>query len=163
MRYEDRISPEPNTGCWLWTGAVASHGYGCVNSKPHGTSLAHRAVYQEHNSVRLSSSDLLLHSCDNSMCVNPSHLRVGTHSDNSKDRERRRRGHHTTKPNAQVRGARHGRRKLGIYEVMLARSMWACREFSQRQIAKEVGVSQTAVSDIVNFRTWSDIGGERRE
>jgi len=25
---EDRLAPDPNSGCFLWTGSVGSHGYG---------------------------------------------------------------------------------------------------------------------------------------
>lgn len=39
-----RASPEPNTGCWLWTGPLRGKGYGHVrlNGKPLG---AHRAAW----------------------------------------------------------------------------------------------------------------------
>ena len=37
----DRISPEPNSGCWLWMGAVNKRDYGSVG----GHSSAHRVMY----------------------------------------------------------------------------------------------------------------------
>jgi hypothetical protein len=40
---QDKISPEPNSGCWLWTAAVDGSGYG-VTSEHGKTALAHRVV-----------------------------------------------------------------------------------------------------------------------
>lgn len=75
--------PEPNSGCWLWTGNVNGWGYG---------RLGHQRV--ERQAHRLSfltfkgdiPDDLIvLHSCDVPCCVNPDHLRLGTHGDNVQD------------------------------------------------------------------------------
>jgi hypothetical protein len=31
-----KISPEPNTGCWIWTGAISDTGYGNVSVVTNG-------------------------------------------------------------------------------------------------------------------------------
>lgn len=53
----------------------------------------HRLVYCEHNAVSLASiaGQMVLHSCDNPRCINPAHLRLGTHMDNMADMASRRR------------------------------------------------------------------------
>lgn len=44
-RVLSKYTPEPNTGCWLWTGGLNSKGYGqvWVNGR---TRPAHRVIYQ---------------------------------------------------------------------------------------------------------------------
>lgn len=55
--------------CWEWTGVVDAYGYG-----RSGGLLAHRYVYRLLTGVDLSGLELH-HMCENSVCVNPDHLR----------------------------------------------------------------------------------------
>ena len=67
-----RVSPEPNSGCWLWLGSLDGKGYGVFGR--HGrTVLAHRAVVE---SLRGPIADGLTldHLCRVRSCVNPAHL-----------------------------------------------------------------------------------------
>lgn len=80
---ERRSIPEPNTGCWLWDAACDQDGYG--RTKWKGISRpAHRLSYEAftgHDPGQL----FVLHSCDISSCVNPSHLTAGTCGDNLRE------------------------------------------------------------------------------
>lgn len=69
--------PEPNSGCWLWIGAIGAGGYGKAHGPTHPggkrvTLLAHRLIYEKY---RGSIPGLTLdHLCRVRSCVNPAHL-----------------------------------------------------------------------------------------
>ena len=82
--------PVPESGCWLWLGAVDRYGYG----KSHGTDgwkPVPRLFYIAHVG-QIPYGAQVCHKCDTPLCVNPSHLFLGTARDNAVDRERKRRG-----------------------------------------------------------------------
>lgn len=68
--------------CWIWSGGVANN-YGRFWD---GSSLvaAHRFSYAIFKGP-IPSGLLVLHECDNSLCVNPAHLSVGDQSKNIQD------------------------------------------------------------------------------
>lgn len=76
-------------GCWLWTGAPDSHGYAQIGVRrvvaPKTTTVrASRISYLLHNGP-FNDHWLVCHTCDNSLCVKPSHLFLGTYLDNMRD------------------------------------------------------------------------------
>jgi len=77
--------------CWLWLGARDQNGrgYGHIRLPGHGRlETAHRLAYaNEHGPIPFKA--LVLHSCHNKICVNPSHLRLGNYQANANDRARR--------------------------------------------------------------------------
>jgi len=77
----------PDTGCWLWTGHKYRNGYGAI--KVFGRMrLAHRFSYELHKGP-IPEGLCILHSCDVRNCVNPEHLRVGTHQENMQEASER--------------------------------------------------------------------------
>lgn len=80
---EDRLkfySVKKDNGCIEWTGGKDKDGYGQIRGRrPHRVS--YELAYGE-----IPEGFMVLHSCNNPACINPEHLRVGTHLDNMADR-----------------------------------------------------------------------------
>ncbi len=77
-----RVHINPN-GCWRWTGARVTTGYGVlrINRKPV---LTHRLMYA-HTHGDIPRMAVVMHSCDTPECCNPKHLTIGTHKENTQD------------------------------------------------------------------------------
>lgn len=75
--------------CWNYIGALNTSGYGWL-TRDSKQIAAHRYSWNLHYG-EIPKNKHVLHNCDNAACVNPSHLYLGTHSDNMIDRAKRRR------------------------------------------------------------------------
>lgn len=105
-RLERHSIPEPNSGCWLWTGAYSDGGYGLLDAKIAGRreTRAHRVSY--HAFVGPIPVGLFIcHRCDVPCCVNPDHLFLGTPLDNTRDMIRKGRGDFRGRPARQQMAA----------------------------------------------------------
>jgi hypothetical protein len=70
-------------GCWIWTGAISSTGYGSFGEPIQSVGrLAHRIAYALTVGPIPEGKDLD-HTCHNRACVNPSHLRPVSRKQNS--------------------------------------------------------------------------------
>jgi hypothetical protein len=71
--------------CWLWTGALSRRncGYGRLRFKGRMVA-AHRLSWQL-TQGQIPRGLHVLHLCDEPQCVNPSHLFLGTQSENNRD------------------------------------------------------------------------------
>ena len=134
-------------GCWLWTAGTGSHGYG-VFYPAHGNQvLAHRFSLAQVHPIRLKAH--ALHDCDNRLCVNPAHLRWGTHAQNMFESALRGKskpgrtlgdscpqGHPYTPENilTSTRQGAHGKR----YEVH------SCRECNRQYLARRRALRKAA-------------------
>jgi hypothetical protein len=79
--YMSKVSPEPNSGCWLWLGLVDEKGYGRFGK---GGRAAHRKAYELFIG-EIPKGLCVLHTCDVRSCVNPKHLWLGLPADNTRD------------------------------------------------------------------------------
>lgn len=86
-RFWSKVSISSPSECWLWngakSGAVGGKNYGHILLNGHMT-RAHRISYYIQNGV-IPDGGVICHSCDNTLCVNPSHLWLGTQRDNMRD------------------------------------------------------------------------------
>jgi hypothetical protein len=83
LDFWDFVVLKRHNDCWPWVGTTLPSGYGKFNSRGEWF-LAHRRSYElEHGEI--PTGLIVRHSCDNPSCVNPRHLLVGTHKDNTQD------------------------------------------------------------------------------
>lgn len=125
--------------CSLWQGAKNKAGYG-ITWFQNKWSYAHRAA------VNAKPGDVVRHTCDNPSCVNPSHLKIGTHKENSQD---------MVNKNRQVKGSQSHLAKLDEETVRLIKISKGC--MSSRQCAGRFNISKTNVLDIWNNKIWKHV------
>lgn len=143
-----------SSGCWEWTASTDTGGYGHfrIGSAVNGTSRmvkAHRFSWSLTRG-KIPKGWSVLHKCDNTLCVRPGHLFLGTQTDNMQDRKAKQRGNHPV-------GSRHGRAKLTEADVLAIRERYASLNWTQVQLAAEYGVSQPLIGHIVRRVTWRHI------
>jgi hypothetical protein len=150
-----KTTPEPTTGCWLWTGKLFKNGYGCVTSGPRRGGrflLAHRVSRTLHFG---DAPQVVMHACDNRACVNPAHLRAGTQLENIRDCIRK--GRKTPPPH--LRGSQSGSAKLSESDIPEIRRLRASG-LSQSKVAARFGVKQALISKIELGLLWKHVPGE---
>lgn len=95
-RFWSRVDARNEDDCWNWTGTTNKIiGYGRMSfmGTPYYT---HRLAYiLTQGSIPPGAT--VLHSCDNQLCCNPKHLRIGTQTENVADRNNKLRTRHTDK------------------------------------------------------------------
>lgn len=82
-RFWSKVAVGSEDECWLWQAATFSGRYGAFQVGPRAIG-AHRVAYELTHGP-LKPGEWVLHSCDVKQCVNPAHLRAGTHEDNMRD------------------------------------------------------------------------------
>jgi hypothetical protein len=128
------------SGCWEWLG------YGTADNRPRikigrVSHVAARASYLIFVG-KIPRGKVICHTCDNPLCVNPAHLKPGTHKENLWD--------------ATLKARVRGRYKLDAEKVASIKALLA-QGSKQSALATSFGVSFQTISAIAAGRTWSDV------
>jgi len=148
-RLLDKAIPEPNSGCWIWTGRDNQKGYGSIWNGIR-SEYAHRASYRLHKGD-IPEGMVVCHACDVPSCINPDHLWLGTTQDNVRDCVAK--GRHVP---ADISGKKNPKAKLNPEQVKEIQNI-PQRYGVDIALARKFGVSKGAISHIRSGRTWKHI------
>lgn len=143
--------PHMDSPCWVWiAGKHNSFGHGSfhLRSTPKKTVLAHRFSWELSTNLPIPIGMDVLHHCDNPSCVNPDHLFLGTHTDNMHDMILKGRL-------VPLKGEKNGMSKFTQEQVDEMRYRYLNGE-TQVSLAKELDVTQPAISAIITYKNWKD-------
>lgn len=156
---EERFWPKVSIGqpsaCWEWQGSHSLNGYGQIGVGGRSRKLlgAHRVSWELAYGP-IPDKLCVCHHCDNRGCVNPTHLFLGTHSDNSKDAFAKGR---MIIPKVKLFGEKNPRAKLTEKEVVQIRDEHASGEYSLAELGRRFGVGPSTIFKIVTRKRWKHI------
>lgn len=153
-RFEAKFDKGPDTECWPWKAAHNGLGYGMIWDQQRGRKVLATRVSYELYKGPIPKNGLILHSCDNPACVNPAHLRVGSHKDNMRDMDIRGR-----RVIGALKGAEHPRAALSEAEVISLLKDYVSG-IALKQIAEKYGISESSLNDYTSGRSWTHLHGK---
>lgn len=143
----DNVDVRGRNECWHWLkGASGEYGVSCYKGK---TWRASRLSYLfEYGEFDLSLH--VCHKCDNPICVNPSHLFLGTNADNVRDRDSK---------NRQWRPSGELSENATLTNDNV---LFICREkdsYTVKELADMFDVSTVNIYNILNGKSWGSVTG----
>ena len=138
-------------GCWEWQGPRTTFGHGTFARLIDGERNTHRISYRLCVGA-IPPNKWVLHKCDNPPCVNPNHLYLGTRLDNARDRTVRGRG-----GSEKIHGELNYNARLTDEKVRTIRATYTGKHGEVRALAREHGVSDVAIFNVLRRRTWRHV------
>lgn len=129
-------------GCWEWLGENRHRdGYGVIKRNQKNVKT-HRIAYELWVG-EIPDGQVVRHDCDNPICVNPGHLRLGTQADNIRDMV--------------ARGRQSSGRRFTPELVAEAKARYRAGGVTQLEVEQEFGMSAGMLSRMLSRKIWKDV------
>lgn len=132
--------------CWMWTAGQLKDGYGAFRIRTGKNTSAHRYSWQLHFG-EIEKGLLVCHKCDTPLCVNPSHLFLGTPLDNSRDMVAKKR---------QSIGENRSRAKLNDEKVRAIRRLLK-KGWARPWLARLLDVDNSLIAQVERGIVWRHV------
>lgn len=152
QRFWSKVEKRSDDECWEWKAGKTPAGYGLFYFEGRRIG-AHRFALMTVVG-RIDENIFACHRCDNPLCVNPSHLFLGTQSDNMLDMSAKGRHFAHATPERVLRGEDHGMARLTWEQVGTIRSL--ADQKTQEELSEEYGVSVRVIQLIILNKAWKD-------
>ncbi len=134
--------------CIEWRGYTNEKGYGRIAMKGVGHIYCHRLMYELSHRRQLRFEDVVMHVCDNRLCVNPDHLDLGTVLMNNQDRASKGRSAASKRGG----GFRLTEEKVAHIKMLLGEGL-----VTPGQIYRNFGITHRQLWGIRNGRSWAHV------
>lgn len=127
---------------------VSKDGYPIKKIGNKTTHMA-RYIYEKHYKTKIPEGMIVRHECDNSACINPLHLKIGTIKDNSDDKVKR---------NRHKKGMQIHTSKLTEQQVIeIKKELQHYSHGDLKILAKKYNVDASLISNIKSNTIWKHI------
>ncbi len=148
-RIFSKIEVNKTNGCWEMK-LTKYHRYPQIQIGKKSV-RAHRVSFEIFNDKKIPPDKFCLHKCDNTKCVNPEHLFLGTLRENMQDMIKK--GRNRYNPPVGIRCAQH---KLNENQVLEIRKLFK-KGMNQAELSKKYKVHNVTIHYIVKNKTWKHI------
>jgi hypothetical protein len=138
-----------NGDCWECVSHVIDGGYPRIRFNDRLWKMS-RLVYEIYNNKSIEAGFVIMHSCDNPKCINPSHLSEGTSKENNDDKMRKGRYKH-------LQGEETSMNKLTEKQVRFIREDGV---HTIQELSNMFEVHISCIKSIKEGRTWGWLDGE---